>query len=72
MKRSGTPIWAGTEFVKTLPFLANAPNVETFGASFFSIVENISDDLSGCDIKPLQTVVLSQFRLVQNYCGTGC
>ncbi len=61
MKRSGTLIWADTEFVKTLPFSTRASNVQTFGASLLAIVENNFDGSAKCDIKPLQMVVLSPF-----------
>lgn len=72
MKRSGTLIWAATESVNVSPFPACAPDVQLSRASLFAIVENNFDGPPDCDIKPLQMVVLSPFRLVQVYCGTGC
>ncbi|GAB0076405.1 hypothetical protein TOC8171_18060 [Pseudomonas syringae] len=61
MKRSGTLIWAVTEFVKDLSYSNRAPDAQTSGARFFAIVENIFGDPPACDIKPLQMVVLSPF-----------
>ncbi|GFZ66370.1 hypothetical protein PSE10B_28920 [Pseudomonas amygdali pv. eriobotryae] len=61
MKRSGTLIWAGIEFVKTLPFSSRAPDAQTSGARSYAIVENNFGASDKCDIKPLQMVVLSPF-----------
>ncbi len=61
MKRSGTLIWAVTEFVKDLSYSTRALDAQTSGVCFFAIVENIFGDPHACDIKPLQMVVLSPF-----------
>jgi hypothetical protein len=61
MKRLGTPIWAVTDFVKKRLFLPDAPSAKHSGRCFLPIVENNFDAGWQCDIKPLQTVVLSRF-----------